>query len=166
MAPASSKKFLETQANCRVWIRSETRTWHHNNIQSIIFTSPGKISIIIKSGLFNKQCVFIRAYTCLIILFIPMFHLGKIDGNMILMTPSLAQIFQMFLIQFYNFTMLVLSESLVSSESLLVISSNRMISTTCASFGSIGRINWSDLSKPNKSFGFCKGQLENINSCF
>ena len=125
-----------------------------------------KFVLLIKSVLFNKQCVFIRPYTCLIILFIPMFHLGKIDGNMILMTPSLPQIFQTFLIQFYNFTMLVLSKTLVSLESLLVVSSNCMISATCASFSSIGRINWSDLSKPNKSFGFCKGKLETTNSCF
>ena len=27
MAPASSKEFLDTQANYRVWIHSETRTW-------------------------------------------------------------------------------------------------------------------------------------------
>ena len=33
MAPASSKEFLDIQANCRVWIHSETRTWHDNNIQ-------------------------------------------------------------------------------------------------------------------------------------
>ena len=34
MAPASSKKFLDIQANYRVWIHSETRTWYNNNIQS------------------------------------------------------------------------------------------------------------------------------------
>ena len=30
MVPASSKKFLDIQANYRVWIRSEIRTWHDN----------------------------------------------------------------------------------------------------------------------------------------
>ena len=33
MLPASSKEFLVIQANYRVWIHSETRTWHYNNIQ-------------------------------------------------------------------------------------------------------------------------------------
>ena len=34
MVPAPSKEFLDIQANYRVWIHSETRTWHDNNIQS------------------------------------------------------------------------------------------------------------------------------------
>ena len=34
MAPASSKEFLDIQANYRVWIYSETRTLHDNNVQS------------------------------------------------------------------------------------------------------------------------------------
>ena len=34
--PASSKKFLDIKANYRVWIHSETRTWHDNNIHSIL----------------------------------------------------------------------------------------------------------------------------------
>ena len=34
MALASSKEFVDIQANYRVWIHSETRTWHDNNIQS------------------------------------------------------------------------------------------------------------------------------------
>ena len=33
MAPGSSKEFLDIQANYRVWISSEIRTWHDNNIQ-------------------------------------------------------------------------------------------------------------------------------------
>ena len=36
MVPASSIKFFDIQANYRVWIYSETRTWHDNNIQSQI----------------------------------------------------------------------------------------------------------------------------------
>ena len=35
MAPALSKEFLDIQANYRVWIHSETRTWHDNSIQSV-----------------------------------------------------------------------------------------------------------------------------------
>ena len=31
--PASSKEFLDIQANYRVWIHSETRMGHDNNIQ-------------------------------------------------------------------------------------------------------------------------------------
>ena len=34
MAIASSKKFFDIQANYRVWIPSETCTWHDNNIQT------------------------------------------------------------------------------------------------------------------------------------
>ena len=34
MAPASSKEFLDIQANYRVWVHSEIRTSHDNNIQS------------------------------------------------------------------------------------------------------------------------------------
>ena len=34
IAPASSKEFLDIQANYGVLILSETRTWHDNNIQS------------------------------------------------------------------------------------------------------------------------------------
>ena len=34
MAPASSKNFLDIQANYRVWIHSETPTRHDNKIQS------------------------------------------------------------------------------------------------------------------------------------
>ena len=34
MVPASFKEFLDIHANYRVWIHSETRTWHDNNIQS------------------------------------------------------------------------------------------------------------------------------------
>ena len=34
MAPASSKEFLDIQANYRVWIHSETHSWHDNKIQS------------------------------------------------------------------------------------------------------------------------------------
>ena len=34
MAPASSKEFLDIQANYWVCIHSETRPWHDNNIQS------------------------------------------------------------------------------------------------------------------------------------
>ena len=34
MAPASSKEFFDIQANYRVWIHSETRTWHDINIKS------------------------------------------------------------------------------------------------------------------------------------
>ena len=34
MAPASSKKFLDIHASYRVWIHSQTCTWHDNNIQS------------------------------------------------------------------------------------------------------------------------------------
>ena len=30
MAPALSKEFLDIHANYRVWIHSETRTWHDN----------------------------------------------------------------------------------------------------------------------------------------
>ena len=36
MAPASSKELLDINANYRVWILSETRTWLVNNIQSKI----------------------------------------------------------------------------------------------------------------------------------
>ena len=35
MAPASRKEFLGIQANYRVWIHSETHTWHDNNIQTV-----------------------------------------------------------------------------------------------------------------------------------
>ena len=35
MVPASRKEFLDIQANYRVWIHSEFRTWHYNNIQWI-----------------------------------------------------------------------------------------------------------------------------------
>ena len=35
IAPASNKELLDIQANYRVWIHSETRTWHDNNMQSI-----------------------------------------------------------------------------------------------------------------------------------
>ena len=34
MAPVLSKEFFDIQASYRVWIHSETRTWHDNNIQS------------------------------------------------------------------------------------------------------------------------------------
>ena len=34
MTPASSKELLDIQANYRVCIHSDTRTWHDNNIQS------------------------------------------------------------------------------------------------------------------------------------
>ena len=34
MASASSKEFLEIQANYRVYIHSEPREWHDNNIQA------------------------------------------------------------------------------------------------------------------------------------
>ena len=34
VAPASSKKFLDIHASYRVWIHSQTCTWHDNNIQS------------------------------------------------------------------------------------------------------------------------------------
>ena len=34
MTPASSKEFLDTQANYKVWIHSETGNWHDSNIQS------------------------------------------------------------------------------------------------------------------------------------
>ena len=37
MVPASSKEFLDIQANCRVQIHSETRTLHDNNIRSNFF---------------------------------------------------------------------------------------------------------------------------------
>ena len=36
MAPASSKEFFDIQVNYRVWIHSETRTWHGNNIQCVL----------------------------------------------------------------------------------------------------------------------------------
>ena len=35
MAAALRKEFLDIQVNYRVWINSETRTWHDNNIQSL-----------------------------------------------------------------------------------------------------------------------------------
>ena len=34
ISPALSKEFLDIQATCRVWIHSETGTWHDKNIQS------------------------------------------------------------------------------------------------------------------------------------
>ena len=34
MAPALSKDFLDIQANYRMWIHSEARTWNDNNLQS------------------------------------------------------------------------------------------------------------------------------------
>ena len=34
MAPASSMELLDIQANYLVWIHSEARRWHDNNIQS------------------------------------------------------------------------------------------------------------------------------------
>ena len=37
MAPASSNEFLDIQANYRVWIHYETRTWHDKNIQHVFF---------------------------------------------------------------------------------------------------------------------------------
>ena len=33
MVPASSKDFLGIQENYRMWIHSETRAWHDNEIQ-------------------------------------------------------------------------------------------------------------------------------------
>ena len=39
MVPTSSKEFLEIQANYRVCIHLETRTWHHNKIHSNIWSS-------------------------------------------------------------------------------------------------------------------------------
>ena len=39
MLPALSKDFLDINANHRVWIHSETLTWHDNNIQSESFVS-------------------------------------------------------------------------------------------------------------------------------
>ena len=36
MALASKKEFLNIQANYRMWIHSEARTWHDNNIQSVL----------------------------------------------------------------------------------------------------------------------------------
>ena len=61
MAPASSKEFLHIQANYRVWIHSDTCTWHDNNIQStikfdvfvlflIFFVSMSQKSVINRSG--------------------------------------------------------------------------------------------------------------------
>ena len=38
MAPASIKEVLHIQGNYRVWIHSETRTWHDNNIQTGVDT--------------------------------------------------------------------------------------------------------------------------------
>ena len=35
MTPASSKVFLDNQANYSVWIHSETRTWHDNNANTV-----------------------------------------------------------------------------------------------------------------------------------
>ena len=40
MVPASSKEFLEIQANNKVWIHSETRTPHDNNIQIVKIICP------------------------------------------------------------------------------------------------------------------------------
>ena len=35
MEPASSKEFLDIQGNYRLWMHSETRTSHDNDIQSV-----------------------------------------------------------------------------------------------------------------------------------
>ena len=45
-ASTSSKESLDIQANYRVWIHSETRTWHDNDIQSstYCFRMKAKIS--------------------------------------------------------------------------------------------------------------------------
>ena len=49
MVPASSKEFLDIQANYRVWIHSEARTWHYNNILPVAKTSKTeKVNINIK----------------------------------------------------------------------------------------------------------------------
>ena len=37
MAPASSKEFLDIQANYRVQIHFESLTWHDNNVHTIIY---------------------------------------------------------------------------------------------------------------------------------
>ena len=49
MVPASSKEFLDIQANYRVWIHSETRTWHNNKTQSYYILHDKK-HFIIKSA--------------------------------------------------------------------------------------------------------------------
>ena len=40
MAPASSKEFLEIQAKNKVWIHSETRTPHDNNLKIVRIICP------------------------------------------------------------------------------------------------------------------------------
>ena len=42
MGPASSKEFLDIQANYRVKIHSENRRWYDNNIQSVKFNATMK----------------------------------------------------------------------------------------------------------------------------
>ena len=52
MAPASSKEFLDIEANYRVWIHSETRTWHDNSIQSVGFLQCTMVISKIKYNFF------------------------------------------------------------------------------------------------------------------
>ena len=53
MAPASSKEFLDIQVNYRVWIHPETRTWHDNDIQSLLFYDKENSHEIISKILFH-----------------------------------------------------------------------------------------------------------------
>ena len=48
------EEFLDIQANYRLWIHSETRTWHDNNIQSYILNIRQKTPYIFKAfSLYN-----------------------------------------------------------------------------------------------------------------
>ena len=60
MAPASSKEFFDIQANYRVWIHSETRAWHDNNIQksTMILLTQGA-----QFGRYDKKVRFQTIYT-------------------------------------------------------------------------------------------------------
>ena len=61
-APASSKEFLDIQANYRVWIHSETRMWHDKNIQTTEYFI-GYVSLIMLNISFRAICKLFMSIT-------------------------------------------------------------------------------------------------------
>ena len=58
MVPTLRKELLDIQANYRVWIHSETRTWHDNNMQSIkTFTTQCFFTDHLNHKTVNKKTV-------------------------------------------------------------------------------------------------------------
>ena len=58
--PASSKEFLDIQANYKVQIHSETRTWHDNNSQSKNFFI--QLSYYFEDIFSKQKCGFRKGY--------------------------------------------------------------------------------------------------------